>query len=221
MEVGPLYSTQDFTKDMYRLREFADMLGVSNNLLKDEAEKGLLTLHQPRSWYYVTREEAIRYLDYLGLIKDSPNPNHDTILYARVSSQSQKNSGDLDRQISDLVTHFPGKRIEVISDVGSGLNDNRRGLAKLIDKVLEGGVTTVAITHKDRLTRFGFNYLEQMFSAMGTEITVLSEKETLSAQQELVDDMMGLVASFSGRFYGLRSAEKRKARAVIEELDDD
>lgn len=216
-----MYSVKDFTKDMYRLKELADMLGVSTNTLKDEADRGLLTLHQPRSWYYVTREEVIRYLDTLNLMVDAPKPVHDTLLYARVSSQSQKDSGDLDRQITDLVTQFPGQKIEVISDVGSGLNDKRRGLTKLINKVLTEDISTVAVTHKDRLTRFGFGYLEQMFNAMGTEIVVLSEEETASAQQELVDDMMGLIASFSGRFYGLRSAEKRRAREVIEELEDD
>lgn len=66
------------------------------------------------------------------------------------------------------------KNLEVISDVASGLNDNRRGLNKLIDMVLDGKIDRIFVLYKDRLTRFGFNYLERICKKMGSKIIVLS-----------------------------------------------
>ena len=93
------------------------------------------------------------------------------------------------------------------------MNDNRKQLQKLLGMVCRGEVRNVYVTYKDRLTRFGFRYLETVFSAHGTAIIVVrDEKEEKSVQEELVEDMMSLIASFSGKLYGMRSKKKAEGK---------
>lgn len=218
-----MLKVSELNKEWYKLSEVAELIGRGPDTVFRYAEQGKFTLNQlkPRGWYYISQNEVINYLKENGMVYDDLTDSKVTALYARVSSQKQKESGDLDRQISDLVISSQGEKTKVYTDIGSGLNDNRRGLIKLFKDITDNKVSKVVVTNQDRLTRFGFGYLEFFFSNYGVDIGILSEGDSDSAQQELVDDMMGLIASFSGRFYGLRSAQKRKAREVIEELDDD
>ena len=100
-----------------------------------------------------------------------------------------------------LVTH-------IIKDVGSGLNDNRSGFVKLTDLIIAHKVNKLIIEHKDRLTRFQFKFIKKMFERYGCEIIVINGMD-VSDTEELAADMMNLLASFSGKFYGKRSAERR------------
>ena len=98
----------------------------------------------------------------------SPVKKRVLAIYGRVSAPDQKAKGDLDRQVARIRTSMAGEtfaEIVVITDVASGLSDNRRGLVRLMDMAREGRITDVAITDKDRLTRFGFWYLEQFCTA--------------------------------------------------------
>ena len=97
----------------------------------------------------------------------------------------------------------------IIKDVGSGLNDNRSGFVKLTDLVIQGKVNKLVIEHKDRLTRFQFKFIKKMFESYGCEVIVINGID-VSDTEELATDMMSLLASFSGKFYGKRSAERRK-----------
>jgi putative resolvase len=128
--------------------------------------------------------------------------------YARVSSATQKD--DLERQIEYLRQR--GVQ-EIIADVGSGLNERRKGFLKLLDKVLHNEVDKVVILYEDRLTRFGFDTLKRVFEVHGTSIDVLNQVEMKSPQQELVDDLIAIISHFAGRMYGLRS---RKHKEVVE-----
>lgn len=125
---------------------------------------------------------------------------------SRVSSHEQKNKGDLDRQALSIIEGFPYIRNPLIfKEVGSGLNDNRKQLMKIIDMVLNDEVSNIYITYRDRLTRFGFNYLEKVFLHKGVRIFVLHDEERKDVSKALAEDMMALIASFSGKLYGLRS----------------
>jgi excisionase family DNA binding protein len=150
-------------------------------------------------------------------------------IYARVSSHEQKQKGDLRRQIETIKANFPisdYSAVYEITDVSSGLNDKRKGLIKLISLAQEGKISDIAITFKDRLTRFGYNYLEQFFLSMGVKIHVLdftsgesgcttAFKETLEI--ELVKDMLAIVTSFSGKLYGMRSHKKKRIVENVKE----
>lgn len=134
------------------------------------------------------------------------------VTYARVSSNEQKQKGDLDRQ-SQRLSEYCAKHgmlvTHIIKDVGSGLNDNRSGFVKLTDLIIKQKVNKLVIEHKDRLTRFQFKFIKKMFESYGCEVIVINGMD-VSDTEELAADMMSLLASFSGKFYGKRSAERRK-----------
>jgi predicted site-specific integrase-resolvase len=105
--------------------------------------------------------------------------------------------------------------VREVSDVASGLSDKRRGLLTLMDLARRGEITDIAVTYRDRLTRFGFGYLEEFFRGYGVTTHVLDgQQDRKSVQEELVDDLLAIVTSFSGKLYGLRS--HRRARALVE-----
>ena len=142
------------------------------------------------------------------------------IIYARVSSAHQK--ADLQRQIQDLWAEFPDH--EVISDVGSGLNFKRRGLATLLEQVNEGLVQEIVVMHKDRLCRYGYELLEFIFKKAGTKCVVHDKNSTTpNAERELADDLLAITTVFVARHNGQRSAENRRRRkrthAVCEQKD--
>ena len=143
------------------------------------------------------------------------------VLYGRVSGHGQKD--DLDVQIQHLqawaATERKGQESLVLSDIGSGLSASRRQLQRLLKLVCEDKVAEVAITYEDRLTRFGQEYLETLFACFGVTLTVLEPGEEKTPEQELTDDLLALIASFSGRLYGMRSHKQKEllqcAQAVL------
>lgn len=98
----------------------------------------------------------------------------------------------------------------VYKDGASGLNENRRGLKRLLEDAKDGKFDIVAVTAKDRLTRFGFSFVEELLSDRGVKIVVFDDKNVKPLQDELMQDFMSLIASFSGKFYKLRGIEQRK-----------
>ena len=97
--------------------------------------------------------------------------------------------------------------------MGSGLNDNRSGFVKLTDLIIAHKVNKLIIEHKDRLTRFQFKFIKKMFESYGCEVIVINGMD-ISDTEELAADMISLLASFSGKFYGKRSAERRKLKKL-------
>ena len=163
--------------------------------------------------WYAPKQDIIDYLRAVGCWEDLERK---PAIYARVSSHDQKKHGDLDRQIGRLCQKAPGSLI--YSDVGSGLNTERKGLNKLIKDIQGKKISTVYITHKDRLTRFGYGYLEKMFEAYDTKIIITESKPDKSAQEELVDDMVSLLASFSEKLYGMRSSQRKQLAEQVKEI---
>ena len=130
-------------------------------------------------------------------------------VYCRVSSHEQKAKGDLDRQVATATRHCAKAGLGtpvVFTDVGSGLNATRPGLARLCKQVESGRVRTVVVSFKDRLTRFGFEYLRRYFASHGASIVVARQPAMRSMQDELVEDLIAIVTSFSGRVHGMRGS---------------
>ena len=133
------------------------------------------------------------------------------VIYARVSSSDQKS--DLERQIQYLTQYCSAKGykvIDVLSDIASGLKTNRRGLMKLFNYIVNREVDAVVVTYKDRLTRFGFEYLEYFFGQYGVRIEVVYGGEPKDVYQELVEDLLAIITSFAGKLYGMRSRKKKR-----------
>jgi putative resolvase len=148
------------------------------------------------------------------------------VLYGRVSGHGQKD--DLDVQLKRLqawaATERKGVETLVLSDIGSGLSASRRQLQRLLKLVCEDKVGEVAITYEDRLTRFGQEYLETLFACFDVTLTVMEPGEEKTPEQELTGDLLALIASFSGRLYGMRSHKQQAlvacAKQVIAELEE-
>ncbi|MBK8168618.1 MAG: IS607 family transposase [bacterium] len=130
-------------------------------------------------------------------------------LYARVSSADQR--ADLDRQVARLSAFAASEGlrvVEVVKEIGSGLNGHRRGLMRLLRTPT---VATVVVEHRDRLMRFGFEYVESALAAQGRTLAVV---DTAEVTEDLVRDMTEVLTSMCARLYGRRAAEHRAKRAL-------
>lgn len=123
----------------------------------------------------------------------------------------------------EMLTRAYGKPWKVYKDKASGLNENRTGLSSLLRDARKGKINRVCITARDRFTRFGYKYLEQLLAYDDVRVVVLDDNlNRKSMQEELLQDFMSLLASFSGKYYKLRSLENKKKLLELagEELDD-
>ncbi len=136
------------------------------------------------------------------------------VLYGRVSGHEQQE--DLQRQVQQLeqwaLVARTGQKTMTLTDIGSGLNTERKNLQRLLALVQDYQVAEVVVTCSDRLTRFGLSYLQTLFSGYGVTLTVLHPDEEQTPEQELTDDLLALIASFAARLYGVRS---RKQQALV------
>jgi predicted site-specific integrase-resolvase len=131
--------------------------------------------------------------------------NRNKIIYARVSSLGQK--GDLERQIEVLKNKYP--HYKLISDIGSGMNLNRKGLRSIIDKAINGEVEEIVVVHKDRLCRFGYELIEDIITKYSKgKITILEELEKKEPKEELVEDVLQMMNIFVAKMNGMRKYEK-------------
>ena len=207
-----MYRLSEINKKIYKPGEVAKMLGVSLRTIQNYDIDNILNFERnDTNRRYITRENLIEYLLSNDLIFNDGNLNKRDIVYARVSNNEQKQKGDLDRQALSIIERVPNlQNVIVFKEVGSGLNDKRKELNKLINMVLNDEINNIYITYKDRLTRFGFNYIDTICRAKGVEIVVLNKSDDKDIEKELVEDMMSLIASFSGKLYGIRSSKYRK-----------
>ncbi|ACS91089.1 MAG TPA: IS607 family transposase [Thermococcaceae archaeon] len=200
---------------LYRTGEAAKKLGVSKMTILRWIQSGKLKAHRIGKEYRVPESEIKRLLEGKTLDK--------VVIYARVSSQDQKE--DLERQAEYLKNYCSSKGyqvVKILTDISSGLNENRKGLKQLFKLVENGEITKVVITYKDRLTRFGFKYLKQYFNSHGVEIEVIFDDEEKTPEKELVEDLLAIVTSFAGKLYGMRSHKKKRlVEAVKNALRDD
>ncbi len=136
------------------------------------------------------------------------------VLYARVNGHADKE--DVQRQVQQLeqwaLVARTGQKTVTLTDIGSGLNTERKNLRRLLALVQDYQVAEVVVTFSDRLTRFGLSYLQTLFSGYGVTLTVLHPDEEHTPEQEVTDDLLVLIASFAGRLYGVRS---RKQQALV------
>ena len=119
---------------------------------------------------------------------------------SRVSSSKQKN--DLQRQIDYLHEKFPNH--DIISDIGSGLNFKRKGFVKILECLIEGGIKEVVVAHKDRICRFGYDLVEQLFKKFGSVLTIVESDGIKEPINEFAEDVLSIITVFTARYYGSR-----------------
>jgi putative resolvase len=190
---------------IYKPKEFASMLGVAVITLQRWDKEGkLIAYRNPKGRRYYTETQ---YQEYLGIPKE--NKVGKTIIYARVSNQGQKD--DLVNQVEFLKQFANARGIivdEVLTDIGSGLNYKRKKWNHLIDLAQKKEVKMIIIAHKDRFIRFGYEWFEGFLQKCGVELLVV-HNESLSPQEELVQDLVSIIHVFSSRIYGLRKYKKK------------
>ena len=208
-----MYSSKDLKKEVYKLGEVAKFVGVTTGTLRRWGTLGKVefskTDYGTRS---LTKDKLIELLKANNLWSEEiERLQKKDVIYCRVSSYDQKKRGNLDRQIQFLIKNNDDLINPVIlSEVGSGLSDKRQQLQKLLKMVLNNEVSRIFITYEDRLTRFGFEYLKTMCEMHGTEIIVVKDIDVKkSIEQELMEDIMSLMASFSGKLYGTRNKKNK------------
>jgi len=138
-----------------------------------------------------------------------------TVAYARVSSHDQK--ADLERQALVLEAYclHHGYNVEIIKDLGSGLNYKKKGLQKLLQLIVSEQLDRLVITNKDRLLRFGSELIFSLCEYFGVEVVVLNRKEDASYEEDLAKDVLEIITVFSARLYGSRSRRNQK---LLEQL---
>ena len=202
-----MYRESEFTKEAYKTGEVAKILGLSTKTIMNYDKDGKLKFQRTeKDRRIITRNDLLKYLEEQGQLERDIGNKRD-VIYARVSSQKQKKTGDLDRQALFIVENVKDlKNPVILKEVGSGLNDKRKQIQVLIKMIMNDEVNKIYVTYKDRLTRFGFNYLKTICNAKGVDIVVVQDiSKEKSVQEELAEDIMSLLASFSGKLYGLRS----------------
>ncbi len=187
-----------------RIGEAAKYTGLHPNTLRKYVDKGIIKGIRIGGQRFIDKSELDRFLGVL------PKEERGVAVYVRVSIHKQKELGNLERQKERILNYCNENGLEVVAiveDVASGINEKRKGLKQLMRLAREGKVGAIIVEYKDRLTRFGFEYLKEFFDNYGVKIIVLNSDEK-SPQEELVEDLIAIVTSFAARLYGRRCAKK-------------
>ncbi|MCD6538893.1 IS607 family transposase [Candidatus Bathyarchaeota archaeon] len=190
---------------LYTMKEASKLLGVHIRTIQKWDKAGKIRCVRTIGGKRRVPESEIKRI--LGIHEERK-----IIGYARVSSHTKKD--DLERQI-ELIKSYAKERsweVEVLKDIGSGLNESRRNFQKLLRMVMNREVSKVIVSYPDRLTRFGFKILEEFFKSYGTQIVIINCEEK-SPREELVEDLITIVSHLAGKLYGMRS---HKYRMVVE-----
>lgn len=185
--------------------------------LNDYAKKQGISYRTAWQWFKDGKLKGIQ-MDTGTIIIDESDDQSKPIkvaVYARVSSHEMREN--LDRQAQRLSEYCIAKGwqvSQVVKEIASGVNDNR---PKLIDILRDDSITVIVVEHKDRLTRFGFNYIEQLLLTYNRKIEVVNLAE--DGKEDLLQDLTSIIYSFCARMYGQRRA-KRKTEAITKELQD-
>ena len=195
---------------MYTPSTFAKKIGVSVKTLQKWDRIAVLPAKRTiTNRRYYTDEDVATALRLPRVQKERR-----TVGYCRVSSQAQK--PDLLNQQAVLQDYCKQEGIRVdewISEIGGGLNFERKQFLKLIDAILGDEVACVVLAHQDRLARFGYKLLVHLCRTHQCKLVVMNT-ETLSPEQELVQDLITITHCFSSRLYGLRNYRKALQKAI-------
>lgn len=202
-----------------RVKQAASILGVSSFTVRRWCGEGKLDYTLSAAGQRIFDEEYLK--QFMAEVRGENVKERTTkiVFYIRSS-----NGNDVTMETQEnLLTEEYGIPHHIYKDKASGLNEQRKYLRKMIQDAKNKEFTHIAVTSKDRLTRFGFSYLEELFSAYGIDIIVLdSTQETKEPHEVLMQDFMSLIASFSGKFYRLRgyNNQKKLLKKAGEKIDE-
>lgn len=201
-------------KNTITISKAAEMVGVTvKTLQRWEREGRLVPVARTKTNRRVYAIEQVR--TFQGLRASGHVPTR-VIAYCRVSSPAQKPDLQNQRVVLEQFCAARGlANLEVMTEIGGGLNFTRKKFVALMQAIEAREVQALVIAHKDRLVRFGFVWFAEFCASHGCELLVLNQ-ETLSPEQEMVQDLMTIVHCFSSRLYGLRNYRKALNDALKE-----
>jgi putative resolvase len=190
-------------------KEYCTKYKISNTTLKRWADEGKIKVNKisDRKFLYLDQNNSNQKLN---------------VIYARVSNTSQKD--DLNRQINLIKTYmiYNGFIVdEIYQDIASGMNDNRTNFNILINNILENKISNVFISTKDRLSRFGFDYLKNIFNKFNCNIIILDNTENKSYENELTDDLLMIIHHFSMKYYSNRRKLLKEIKNKIQNFPNE
>ena len=191
-----------------KLSDYAKKEGISYQTAWRMWKRGELNAKQLPSGTIIVNVDS-------QLFDDEPHaPRECVLIYARVSSA--ENKANLDSRALRVEKYCVAKGyriIAIVKEVGSGVNDSRK---KLLHSLSRDDYNLIVCEHKDRLTRFGFNYIKTLLNKMGKDIEVINEAR--EEKEDLMQDFVSIITSFCARIYGLRR-QKRKKECIINCLE--
>lgn len=195
--------------ELMSIGKFAKQVGVTVTTLRRMETNGeLLPAHVSagKTRYYSVEQ--------LKKFTGKPDKQKITVGYCRVSTPSQKD--DLENQVKNVQSYMiaKGYQFEIIEDIGSGINYNKKGLKQIIDKINNQEISRIVILYKDRLIRFGYEMMEYLCQINNVELEVIDQTDK-SNQEELREDLIQIITVFANRLYGQRS---KKTKRLIDEV---
>ncbi len=184
-------------------KEVLKILKISRVTLWKYVKSGKIRVKQEPNGYYIYNDSDVYSL--AGIEDGRLN-----VVYARVSTQRQKQ--DLQNQIENCISFINAKGISVdsiYSDIKSGMSLDRKGFMELLNAVMAFKIKAVYISYKDRLARLSYELVEKLFSDYGTKIVIINQCESISLEQELFEDIMQTIHSFSMKMYSKRRIAKK------------
>lgn len=187
--------------------EAAKLLGVSTQTLRRWDVEGKLVPQR-------TPGGQRRY-EVKSLGKEKLPDGRVTVAYARVSSSDQKHDLVRQRQVLEMFCVARGWTYELVSDLGSGMNYQKKGLRSLLDGIVGDRVGRLVITHKDRLLRFGAELVFALCEAKSVEVVIINQGDQGTFEEDLAKDVLEIITVFSARLYGSRS---RKSQRMLDAM---
>lgn len=198
----------------YKISEVVKLLGISKPTLYNWEKQGLLKIQRSKSGglNFIFQSE----LDKIQNKETNNKENEKIVIYCRVSSTVNKNNLKTQKERLLNYCNAKGYKVEkIIEEFGSGINDKRPKLEKLLK---EQDFTKIVVEHKDRLIRFGFNYLEVLLNKNNIDIEVINNVDT--DEEDIIQDFISIITSYCARIYGKRRS-KRNTEKLIKELNNE
>lgn len=195
--------------------EVLEKLGVTRVTLCDYVKRGVIKATKKKNGQYDYDETSV--YEFLGMKFEKKKKVN--ISYSRVSTQAQKEQ--LKEQTLRIYNSCTARGIELeeqIEDIKSGMDADRKGFQKILERIIKGEIGLLVIENKDRLTRFNFDMLEYIFKYYGTQIVVLNDAlDNKTYEQELTEDLISIIHYFTIKSY----SHRRKLNKIRKELEEE
>lgn len=206
--------------EYYTGKEVKKMLRISDTTLMRYRNEGMIKFRRISDKKILYEKDSVNcFLNGESIENKQNQENKMNVIYCRVSTSKQKDDLKKQEQLLKDYCNINGFIVDkVYSEIASGMNEDRKELNNLLETVSQGKINKIFITYKDRLTRFGYGYIENICKIFDVDIVVLNNTVNQeSFEQELSNDLISIIHHFSMKLYGKRRSELSKIKKQLEE----